>query len=281
MRDLVTRLLHALPCRLSELIYHRLIRNRIGMFPTPASIRLRDQPSTRIALTAADHMHRMIGFLGVYERRMTRYLLDLPIQGVLVDVGANIGYYSCLWLGKSEENTVVAFEPHPLNHELLIQNFARNHFESRTSALQLGCSATPGEIDFGNPWGADETGCGGMFAAGEKVANAIKVQTVTLDDFLADFTMARKPAMLKIDTEGLDDLVIAGASGLIGEQFFEIIFYEQNYWRMEVLGIEKGTAEGILRAAGYQVERIGGANAGLEEYVAYSPDFLRRGLRKL
>lgn len=281
MRDLLVKILYLLPSRLSELIYYRLIRSRSKLFPTPKSVCLRYQPTTTIALTSADHMHRIIGFLGVYERTMTRYLLDLAIQGTLVDVGANIGYYSCLWLGKSEKNTVIAFEPHPTNHGLLSQNFSRNHFESRAKALKLGCSSTPGEIDFGNPWGADETGCGGMISAGEKIANAIKIDTVILDDFLVNSVVVTQPAILKIDTEGLDDLVISGASNLIGRQFFEIIFFEQNYWRMEVLGIEKGTATGILRAAGYQVERIGVPNTGLEEYVAYSPEFLRKGLRKL
>jgi FkbM family methyltransferase len=280
MRDFIVKLLHRLPPRLSELIYHRFIRKRTDFLPTPPSGCLRDQPFTKLTLTAKDHMHRMIGFLGIYERRMSRYLCDLPLECTLVDVGANIGYYSCLWLGKNAENKVIAFEPQPMNYKLLERNFTRNNFGSRARALQLGCSCTVGEIDFGNHFGDYETGCGGMINAEEDVPGAIKVQVVTLDSFFERTTTATKPAILKIDTEGLDDLVIAGASKLITDHFFEVIFFEQNYWRMKILGVEKGTAGKILREAGYHVERIGVANAGLEEYVAYSVDFLRKGFRK-
>jgi hypothetical protein len=56
--------------------------------------------------------------------KMTKKLLEVNQQGTLVDIGANFGYFSVLWLLNPRTN-IVAIEPTSQNHELLTCNVSR------------------------------------------------------------------------------------------------------------------------------------------------------------
>src|SRR2546423_1316289 len=72
-----------------------------------------------------DYGHRFIAWCGFYDLALTRSLSVLARQGgLLVDVGANVGYFSVLWSGLDAHNRVLAFEPSPRNVCLLRGNVA-------------------------------------------------------------------------------------------------------------------------------------------------------------
>src|SRR5207302_7105545 len=74
-------------------------------------------------LQPTDHGHRFLGWCGFYDLRLSRTLAGLaPAGGILVDVGANIGYFSLLWTAYNSENTALAFEASPRNQEMLRAN---------------------------------------------------------------------------------------------------------------------------------------------------------------
>ena len=92
---------------------------------------------------------------------------------------------------------------------------------------------------------SEQSGWGGLATA--ESDRTIRVAVSRLDDLLpTDFTAS----VLKIDTEGADCLVLAGAQRLLGRRAFAHVFCEVNPERMKVLGIPPGEAERCLQAAG-------------------------------
>lgn len=81
-------------------------------------------------LVPGDHISDIIAFTGVYEMSLTKRVVDLARQGgVLVDVGANLGYFPLLWAALNRENKCFAFEASPRNIPLLNRNISRNSLE--------------------------------------------------------------------------------------------------------------------------------------------------------
>lgn len=66
----------------------------------------------------------------------------LPIVDVFVDIGANLGYYTCLALQSGKP--VVAFEPQQQNLQCLFRNLTANGWEDRAEVFPLALSDRPG-----------------------------------------------------------------------------------------------------------------------------------------
>ena len=76
-------------------------------------------------LRPGDVAHGEIAFLGFTELGLTRVVAERARQGgLLVDVGANWGYFTLLWLAARADNRVVAVEASPRNLEALRENLA-------------------------------------------------------------------------------------------------------------------------------------------------------------
>lgn len=72
-----------------------------------ASASLEFAPQINLKLQRTEIGHKSIALCGFYELEVTRQIVALAKQGGLfVDVGANYGYYSCLWAASNSENQV-------------------------------------------------------------------------------------------------------------------------------------------------------------------------------
>ena len=81
----------------------------------------------RLDLSKSDVAHRGIIFNGFYELDLSRNIVRLArAGGILVDVGANYGYFSCLWASQNSDNRVFAFEASPSNVGPLQNNVEKN-----------------------------------------------------------------------------------------------------------------------------------------------------------
>src|SRR5690349_11446646 len=106
-------LLRALPEALKPRIFYR------QYFPVPqhyASLCER-APLTfasgmeMTGLLPSDVIGGSIAMMGFYERTLSRRIAELARNGGrMIDVGANIGYFSLIWLAGHSRNTVVAIE---------------------------------------------------------------------------------------------------------------------------------------------------------------------------
>ncbi len=134
----------------------------------------------------------------------------------VVDVGANIGYYTMI-LSKLAKK-VVAFEPEPMNLVILRKNITTNKINNvdivdmavsdKVEALSLGLS----NENYGDHQiNSDEPG-----------RQRVQINATTLDDSVKD-----EISIIKIDTQGWEPKVIDGAKKLIKSDH-PIIFME--FW---------------------------------------------------
>lgn len=131
----------------------------------------------------------------------------------IIDVGANIGNHAVFFDEYFECESIMAFEPHPANYEILVQNgFGRN----RVFYHNLGLSNYEGTAHIhipGNNYGGgqfltvnDVSSCFG----GEPIRNNGDCRIVTLDSLkIKDVTF------IKMDVEGHEMMVLEGAQETI------------------------------------------------------------------
>lgn len=243
------------PLWLREKLYYRLFSKEFYKFSHFFdSISLEFAPNTRLKLEPKDVGHQAIAFCGFYELEVTRRIVALAKQGGLfVDVGANYGYYSCLWAATNSENRVIAFEASPRNISPLRENIINNHIQSRVDIYDIALGKEIGNLPF-SFMSDEQTGWGGLSLKDE--INTINVPVVTLDKFWAE-TSNPRINVLKIDTEGADTWVLEGASQLLKEKRIKHIFFEENQVRMSALGVSSQTAKELLLSYGYQLKPIG------------------------
>ena len=71
-------------------------------------------PSVKMNLKNSDVSHQVIAWTGLYELAVTKRLSAIARRGgLLLDVGANYGYYTCLWAAADDANRVIAFDVVP------------------------------------------------------------------------------------------------------------------------------------------------------------------------
>ena len=135
---------------------------------------------------------------------------------VLYDIGANIGVYT-LYAAKARSARVVAIEPNPFSHRVLVDNLRRNGVASRVTPLCLAVGAetkaTP--LYLGN---TEAGSVGHTIDREERVETGFEVETLVfrLDD-LAEMNGLPHPTQIKIDVDGIEHLVLEGARSLLSD----------------------------------------------------------------
>jgi FkbM family methyltransferase len=221
-------------------------------------------PQVKMRLFPTDEAHSNIAFTGFYEWGLSRKISRLAKEGgVLVDVGANYGYYSLLWAGKNRRNKVFAFEASPVNYPAIRQNIEQNGFCSQIDLRGVAVGRESGLLKF-SPGPQGETGWGGFSL--DSSGNGAEIPVQTLDNLLPQDLAID---VLKIDVEGADTWVLQGATRLLKDQRVRNIFFEQNKPRMRQLGIGEGNADEHLTRCGYGIEAMSDPVKDLVEYRAW------------
>lgn len=144
---------------------------------------------------------------GTFESEETRLVRDLLREvDVLVNVGANVGYYCChaLSLGKS----VIAVEPIARNLHYLLKNIRNNGWANRAEVFPV---ALAGGIDILPIWGG---GTGASLIKGwasTPESYVTQVPILSLDRLLGT-SLHGKPALILVDIEGAELMMLQGAS---------------------------------------------------------------------
>jgi FkbM family methyltransferase len=193
---------------------------------------------------------------------------------VLVDVGANVGMYS-IWAAATRGTRVFAFEPEAQNYALLNRNIQANGLGGLIKAFCAGLSDQSGLTELY----LSELRAGGsnhsvgaaldfkhepMRAAYQQGCVALK-----LDDLVASGAVPQ-PNHIKIDVDGFEPKVVAGAAAVVKNPSLRSILIETNPQlddhRQMVTGL---TALGFTYDTG-QVARAArktGTFKGVAEYV--------------
>ena len=215
-------------------------------------------------LVPGDVISDCIAFTGLYELALTRRVAVLARRGgLLVEVGANLGYFTLLWAAAHPENRVVAFEASPRNVEILRRNVARNGLEGRVDVVAQAAGREQGQLRF-DVGPVEQTGWGGFSPDGGGAGGSIEVDVVRVDDVLADAPVA----LLKVDVEGADAWALEGCGRLLKRKLVREVWYEENRPRMAALGIPPGAARDFLRSVGYAASPQSDPGGGTTEWSA-------------
>lgn len=245
--------LQVLPPRLRQAAYYHLYHDKHAAWS-----RLFERAPLAFGLSVSmydlvpgDAISGCIAFTGSYELGLTQRIAHQAANGgLLIDVGANMGYFSLLWASANRWSRVIAFEPAPRNIQLFQNNIVRNRLSDRITLVPKAVAEHPGNAMFevGSP---EQTGWGGL--SDDPTVDRISVPVVCLDDELGDTHID----VLKIDAEGADALVLRGAHRLLENRLIDTIYFEENIPRMVAHGFATGDIQAHLRSFGYECRSFG------------------------
>ena len=160
-----------------------------------------------------DVVGRGIFKTGMYDPFLSRWLIDRfeAGGGCFVDIGANLGYFTCL-LGQlaGPSGRVLSVEPEPDNLVLLEANVAINGLAEVVKILPVALGSDEGSATL-NLYKNSNRGRHSMVAVGS--GNKIVVPIKKLDALIEQvFQPHALIDFVKIDVEGYEPYVIKGAS---------------------------------------------------------------------
>jgi FkbM family methyltransferase len=159
---------------------------------------------------------------GTFEPEETALLQRLLRDADLfVDVGANVGFYSCL--ARSMGVATIAVEPITANLRVLFRNLQENGWND-TEVWPVGLSDTTGIADIYGGGTAASLVAGW---AGNREANRQTIPLTTLDRLL-DGRLDGKRLVIKVDVEGAEFQLLSGATETLQRT-------PQPTWLMEIV----------------------------------------------
>jgi FkbM family methyltransferase len=136
-------------------------------------------------------------------------------QPLVLDVGANAGLFSHMVFCINPLAEIIAFEPLPVMVERINASKLRNKMNLQCVSKAVG--RAPGTATLESPHGYD--GTSRICTSGQPTGQTFQVEVTTLDQELK----GRSVLLMKIDVEGFEEEVIAGASGTLSRTKFLII----------------------------------------------------------
>jgi FkbM family methyltransferase len=196
---------------------------------------------------------------GGWEPEVTAFIqATLKPEGVFVDVGANLGYYSILagslvgWGGK-----VYAFEPNPKLYDLLRKAVIANWMTSFVTSERIAVYEDTRVVDFfvSAHFAGNSTLAPLQVGEGEVDAIAkMEVQAISLDEYFAD--IARPIDMVKIDVEGAELQVFRGMRGVLERNRDVVVVCEWSQGQLRDSGTDPGELLTEFTRGGFDVYRL-------------------------
>ena len=196
-----------------EALLHRVTRNCRSFFGgTLAVVRL---PHVRIYVDMRDQgVGQKIYDFHEYEPTESAVIRRyLPRGGCMIDVGANIGYFTLLaakLVGPSGQ--VIAIEPEEYNFGLLSRNVRINRLTS-VATLNVALGAEPGQATiFKSAENFGDHRVGIPTASGERHGQVVRIERL---DTIVRANKIRMIDFLKIDVQGYEHHVFRGMSSIL------------------------------------------------------------------
>jgi FkbM family methyltransferase len=161
---------------------------------------------------ANEDVGREIWQFGRYEDDESNFFaLTIKPDDICFDVGGNIGFFSMLMASCATAGSVHVFEPIAFNASMITTNQHLNGF-ANVVVNNVAVGDETGSVTFSV---SVDSAYSSMHATGRQVeARSISVPILRLDDYCADHAITRVDIM-KVDVEGAEAMVIAGAKGLL------------------------------------------------------------------
>jgi FkbM family methyltransferase len=197
----------------------------------------------RLWFNTSDRELGLVVATGQYEPESVELVKRIVRPGMTcIDIGAHIGFYTCLIASLfGEIGKVYAFEPMRVHFELLLKNIEENRFQQRVITYQLACSDVHGNLRVSK--------VSNMFVVGQAgSAEQLTVEAVRLDDVIADSI-----DFVKLDVEGHEPAVISGMRSIISRDKPIILSEINEYWLRSCSHSSGAEYVALLMSLGYEV----------------------------
>lgn len=202
-----------------------------------------------------------IYYLGIYEPEETQMIKNIVKEGMTVlDIGANIGYFSILMANLVGPNgKVYSFEPNPKMFQRLQKNLEINtNLSVQIKINQVAIGEKEGKANFFCPPHGFE-GLGGLQDTNRiSIDNVINVDVITLDKFMKDNNV-QKLDFIKLDVEGGEFGVLKGAEDTLNK-YHPIILFEGEEENTAAYNYRVFQLLNYLENLGYIVKKAGSVN---------------------
>jgi FkbM family methyltransferase len=171
-----------------------------------------DQSKLQFFVSHRDGIGRQIAKYGGIEPELTAWIgrtLQQSPSGIVIDVGANLGWHSLHAAKYETVETIVAFEPDAFNAWLFERNLAINAIDKViVEACAVGAESGLARLYRYKPSNKGRHSLLKDYGLGSRL-----VPVVDVDSALSSLGLAeRRVLLLKIDVEGYEPSVIAGAT---------------------------------------------------------------------
>ena len=164
-----------------------------------------------IVVSPFEHIQQQLFWYGWYEKEYVRTWEALVQKGsTVIDIGANIGYYSLVAAKKGAK--VLAFEPAPEHFSQLKKNIALNNLE-QVHCFQKVVSDSNGLVPLYYSHSYN-TGMTGLSQPEEFSGKKEMVPSVILDEVLQELGITQA-GFIKIDIEGAELLALKGMGRIL------------------------------------------------------------------
>ncbi len=153
---------------------------------------------------------------GSHEDDLVRFFAStVKEDSHCLDVGANYGFFACLFGKFAPRGKVVAIEPHAAVYELLRDNVSLNDVASVVTPLRAAVADSAGQVQLfprvgrsGNT-SITQIPDAALESLGEPKAAAFRVDSLRIDDLLPQ--LDDRIDFIKLDVEGAEPLALRGA----------------------------------------------------------------------
>ena len=194
----------------------------------------------------------------LHEKEITlKFLQEAMKSRVIVDVGANLGWFTCLAAKANRESIIYSFELDSDNFELCRRNIALNEL-ANVRLENMAASSSDGHVLYSK----ESQGASATHRIGSSMESEKKVPSCMLDTY---FQGKQLPNLIKIDVEGAEQLVLEGMNKILNSTELKTVFIEIHpQWLSELNGSVSQTFEHLERA-GFSVLSMRHRSSGIEE----------------
>jgi FkbM family methyltransferase len=191
---------------------------------------------------------------------------------VCFDVGCHLGDWTAQLLGEAKHAQLVIypFEPAPAQYDHIATRLAGPIAAGQVKMQRVALAAESGTTEFfvtGDDSGDNAIATANPDAHGERITVALD----TIDQFCAKHGIETL-TLVKVDTEGNDFNVIAGASEMLAAGRIGVLQFEYN-WRWVAFGHMLRMVFKAIEGLDYHVAQITGT--GLEVHDEWHPELER------
>ena len=191
------------------------------------------------------------------EPETLEWLDESESDGVFFDIGANVGLYS-LYYAATKKGKVYAFEPSAFNLSLLAKNIYENRLHDQIKIITNPLTQQNQFADFALST-IEEGGAMSAFGVdhdhdGKPINKSLIYQTLglSLDFLIANNIIAERPSLIKIDVDGIEHLILAGAIETLKHPTCRSVLIETNN---TFLGQEKSIHKILVECGFSQKEK--------------------------